>query len=408
LEGSEENDDVHDYFGNRKSTTSLTPYHDNNNSQNTLYGLLDKTQVIHLWPLEHPLPLPKWNSRVQKAYKIEDMETYQRLCWDIEVNLQKLLEDLNYDTVNNLLIFYQAYKKWGRGDFIKFFRSYSPPICPPNLTCVGLALELWNRLRILDDSFPNISEFFFIVSCEENIGSLDDYISNGRCLDAYAVEKEHVLLAIKFELGNRQGILLSDPGYHVGRVVTVMKDHSYPHTGWFVQSNENNIKKEYNYQYSSLNNAFVEWKSLTVKNEIVQSSETALIYVSRAYQTAVDVTERRNLVYNFRSLLSRDQKGHLIAGIYFKIKENSDEFTIFYKDGDLKKRVKMNFSEFARGGEVDGKSAELINICNDQLNLPINSLPKILEEIGEMMQDRSFVLPMLAVNNEVGTLAENY
>ncbi|XP_045478470.1 uncharacterized protein LOC123683452 [Harmonia axyridis] len=336
------------------------------------------------------------------------METYQKLCWDIEVNLQKLLEDLNYDTVNNLLTFYRAYKKWGRGDFITFFRSYSPPVCPPNLTCVGLALELWNRLCILDDEFPNISEHFFIVSCEENIELLEQYISNGRFLDPYSVEKEHVLLALKIQVGNRQGILLSDPGYHIGRVVTVMKDKSYPHTGWFVQSNENNMKKEYSYEYSGLSNDFIEWKSLNVKGEVVQSSESALIYVARAYQTAVDVTERRNLVYNFRSLLSRDQKGHLIAGIYFKMKENSDEFTMFYKEGDLKRRVKMKFSQFSKGEEVDGISAELINKCNEQLNLPVNSLPQLLREIGEMMQDRSFVSIMLGVNNDIGMFAEHY
>lgn len=84
----------------------------------------------------------------------------------------------------------------------------------------------------------------------------------------------------------------------------------------------------------------------------MQKVETSLIYVAKAYQTAVDVTERRNLVYEFRSLLSRDQKGHLIAGIYFKIKEGVDEFTMFYKEGDLKKRVKMKFSEVSTGESV--------------------------------------------------------
>lgn len=62
--------------------------------------------------------------------------------------------------------------------------------------------------------------------------------------------------------------------------------------------------------------------------------------------TAVDVTERRNLVYNFRSLLSRDPKGHLIAGLYFKVKEQTEEFTIFYREQGKKKRKKMGFSMF--------------------------------------------------------------
>lgn len=70
-----------------------------------------------------------------------------------------------------------------------------------------------------------------MASCEENVEALAEYVTNGRFLDAYAVEKEHVLLALKFDLGGRQGILLSDPGYHIGRVVTVMMDKAYPHTG---------------------------------------------------------------------------------------------------------------------------------------------------------------------------------
>jgi len=44
-------------------------------------------------------------------------------------------------------------------------------------------------------------------------------------------EKEHVLVAMKLEIGGRRGILLLDPGYHVARVVTVMRDTKYPHTG---------------------------------------------------------------------------------------------------------------------------------------------------------------------------------
>lgn len=48
---------------------------------------------------------------------------------------------------------------------------------------------------------------------------------------AYSLEKEHVLLAMKVEVDGRSGVLLCDPGYHVGRVVTVMGDGVYPHTG---------------------------------------------------------------------------------------------------------------------------------------------------------------------------------
>lgn len=94
------------------------------------------------------------------------------------------------------------------------------------------------------------------------------------------------------------------------------------------------------------NKHFVEWRERTT-NKGNQKTFTGLIYVGRPFLTAVDVTERRNLVYNFRSLLSRDQKGHLIAGIYFKVNINCDEFTIFYQDMG-KQRIKMRFSDFVQ------------------------------------------------------------
>lgn len=99
-------------------------------------------------------------------------------------------------------------------------------------------------------------------------------------------------------------------------------------------------------------NNFVEWKERT-NAKGSQKSFTGLIYVGKPFMTAIDVTERRNLVYNFRSLLSRDQKGHLLAGVYFKVQMNVDEFTIFYQNMG-KQRVKMHFSAFMKS-EVSGK-----------------------------------------------------
>lgn len=90
----------------------------------------------------------------------------------------------------------------------------------------------------------------------------------------------------------------------------------------------------------------MEWNEKTTRNGKMETF-TGLIYIGRPYLTAVDVTERRNIMYSFRSLLKRDQKGSLIAGIYFKVANNWDEFTIFFQDMG-KQRVKMNFSAFTK------------------------------------------------------------
>lgn len=110
--------------------------------------------------------------------------------------------------------------------------SYKPPITSNHHTCVGLALELWKKLGELDQRFPGLSDYFYLVSCEEHI-KVTEYSALDGHLDkvASSLEKEHVLLALRLNIAGRKGMLLCDPGYHVGRVVTVMQDKTYPHTG---------------------------------------------------------------------------------------------------------------------------------------------------------------------------------
>lgn len=90
------------------------------------------------------------------------------------------------------------------------------------------------------------------------------------------------------------------------------------------------------------------------------------------YRTAVDVTVRRNLVYDFRSLLSTDAKGRVYAGIYFPITANVNDaqFTIFY-DGpnDTSVKVKLLFSVF--------KNAIKVSSSNFFVNLPRNLRPTV-------------------------------
>lgn len=100
---------------------------------------------------------------------------------------------------------------------------------------------------------------------------------------------------------------------------------------------------------------YVEWHERKTRPGAFERTQVALIYVARPYLTAIDVTERRNLVYNFRSLLARDTKGHLTAGIYFPVvlgMNNEQIFTIFYQTSNGKKRVKMAFNKFCSSPKV--------------------------------------------------------
>uniref|UniRef100_A0A6P7HHL2 Uncharacterized protein LOC114348870 n=1 Tax=Diabrotica virgifera virgifera TaxID=50390 RepID=A0A6P7HHL2_DIAVI len=112
---------------------------------------------------------------------------------------------------------------------------YSPPITSEHHTCVGLAFELWNRLRLnLDSKYPGIGNHICVVSCEEEIDSPIVYTNAFRYDPTslpYRLEKEHVMMCLKVEFSGRTAVMLCDPGYHVARVVTVMSDGAYPHTG---------------------------------------------------------------------------------------------------------------------------------------------------------------------------------
>lgn len=215
--------------------------------------------------------------------------------------------------------------------------------------CVSLAMEIVVRLS---ETCPRLADHLFLVSCEEAVESAQPYIDNCKELGIenamYNLEKEHSLIAMKVVVAGREGLLVLDPGYHVARAVTVMKDQCYPHTGWFIQSKESHLTREYCYRYSSTNEDFIEWSERTTRGD-QQTHELSLIYVKTPYRTAIDVTVRRNLVYNFRSLLSRDAKGRVCAGIYFPVVQNGADslFTLFY-DGpnDQSIKIKYKFSTF--------------------------------------------------------------
>lgn len=372
-----------------------------------LADLIEARQANGPWPIEHPLPLPRWATQPMTPLRLRSIREYEKLASEIEMQLQRVLEEHNYDTVGNFLEFYEEFKKSGRSSVLEFFHIYSPPITPEHYTCVGLALELWNRLSIqLESKYPGIGNHLCLVSCEEDIDSTPSYTALSDRLDtaSYTFEKEHVLMCLKVEFSGRSGIVLCDPGYHVSRVITVMSDKTYPNTGWFIQSEENGIRKEYNYQLSPYNDTFVEWNERTTRNG-AQENFTGLIYVGKPYLTAVDVTERRNLVYTFRSLLSRDQKGHLIAGVYFKVLNNNDEFTIFYQCMG-KQRIKMSFTAFMQP-KISEDLLKKISICNDQLNLPKNRLLEVIRKSGQILRDTTYLQQTSEIERCINIMSAN-
>lgn len=150
-----------------------------------------------------------------------------------EALLSRLVVSENYDSVNNFLSLYDAYMAAPDEDLKTFFPKYNPPIRAHKHTCVGLAMEVMKRLKVLEKDYPGITKAMMLVSCDENIEDLRDYTTSFPGPQGFLIEteKDHVMLAIHVRVGGRPGVFLSDLGYHISRVVTVMADRCYPHTG---------------------------------------------------------------------------------------------------------------------------------------------------------------------------------
>lgn len=183
------------------------------------------------WPRDHPLPPPRWGA-ARPALHLT-LQRYEEMVAKAEALLSRIVVSENYDSVNNFLSLYDAYMASPDEDLKTFLPKYNPPIRAHKHTCVGLAMEVMKRLKVLEKDFPGITKAMMLVSCDENIQDLLDYTTSCPGPQGFLIEteKDHVMLAIHVKVGGRPGVFLSDLGYHIARVVTVMADRCYPHTG---------------------------------------------------------------------------------------------------------------------------------------------------------------------------------
>lgn len=80
-------------------------------------------QVEGYWPDEHPLPLPVWAPKSKTPYKLQCVWEYEELASNIELHVQKLLEEFNYDTVGNFVAMCRAFKQSSDASFHEFFQT---------------------------------------------------------------------------------------------------------------------------------------------------------------------------------------------------------------------------------------------------------------------------------------------
>ena len=146
------------------------------------------------------------------------------------------------------------------------------------------------------------------------------------------------------------------------------------------------------------------WRDRETRSGL-ESISMAIIYVNQPFLCPITVTERRNLVYNFRSLLSRDTKGHLIAGVYFKISDNAaDNFTAFYQAGGNTTRIKMSFSKYLDMQRKSPGDAGIV-ICGQQLGFLHGRLETVLTSLATLLADDDFRRQLLRINEDINEVA---
>ncbi|CAH2044209.1 unnamed protein product, partial [Iphiclides podalirius] len=340
-------------------------------------------------------PVGRWGAEWPTA-------EHEHLVASADAVVRRLLTTENYDSVSNFISLHDAYSKYG-GPLRKLFGRYSPPIRRRRYTCVGLGIELIKRLRCLEKQWRGLIAATALVSCEEAVEDVWEYVRGGEGpATMAAAEKEHVMVCVTISVDGRPGVLLADPGYHVPMVITVMMDSAYPHTGWFTQSEEKHGCKRYSYAFCPADSRYVEWREKEVRGD-VEKQQTSLVYVAQPYLDGVNVTERRNLVYNFRSLLARDQKGHVTAGLYFPVGApfKDAQFTLFFDNGSEKIKIKYKFANFTDRESVPANITQVVEMCNAQMNYSKGELFTIICKLSKVLSNKSFIDQTLEINDDI-------
>uniref|UniRef100_A0A131YDJ8 Uncharacterized protein n=1 Tax=Rhipicephalus appendiculatus TaxID=34631 RepID=A0A131YDJ8_RHIAP len=248
----------------------------------------------------------------------------------------------------------------------------------------------------MEQQFPYAQPF--LVSCEEWIPDVASYCSHDPPDDASSV-KEHVLVALRVLAGTRRGLVLLDPGYHVGFPVVVMDDGCAPHTGHFVQSHTAKSTKEYCYE--ALGEGYVLWR---VTETRMGSSKTwdNVLYVGGAFQSALSYSEKRNLLYDFRTLVARRNGHGPTAGVYCKLDElnRNPVFTLFYNKDGRRTEAKLPFGSF--GSATPPAVAE----CAQQIGMAPDKLRALLTGMADLYEDVDFVNQLLDLNRRVDPFEE--
>lgn len=349
---------------------------------------------------EPPLPRAQWTAPL--PYIALNELQYTILKKQVTKVLHLVLNVLHYDSVSNFIIFYDKYRQ-GPLSLKKFFDSYDPPLVNGKLTCVGQSLTLVRLIKKLDDTFPGIKNSTSILSCQESVEAPEilkvTSVEGPYALENISGEKEHVVVGVRFKIGDREGIMIADPGYHLGTVVTIMKDKKSPHTGLFALHNTFMSIKLHNYTFNLRNDNYIEWFEEDYRKKSYKA-QTSLIYAERPFINSIAVTEKRNLAYTFKSWLKRDPKGNVMAGIYFPLNPKFEEATFTVIIG-FRAKVKFLFQDFLDIRDLPEDLLVIFDLLSKTMDCSKILLLTTIRQLAIVMSDKEFIEDIIILNSEI-------
>lgn len=149
-------------------------------------------------------------------------------------------------------------------------------------------------------------------------------------------------MCVRVRIEGRGGVVLLDPGYHVGVPVVVMEDGAAPQSGPVPGSSSRpGLTRTYHYLSWPTNPGYVAWNVTTQPKDGPTTHHVSLIHVARPFLSHVDVAERRNLAYPFKSLVARDPSGALTCGLYFPLR-HPDQAHVTLFSSNMRCKVSAN------------------------------------------------------------------
>lgn len=240
------------------------------------------------------------------------------------------------------------------------------------------------------------------MSCQDDIKNLEWYCSLGappleRCV------KDHVLLCVKVRVAGRPGVLLLDPAFHVMHPITVMQDGLAPQSGAIRSSTTRaGVHRTFHYRFVPDNPAFVLWEVVEKREGQPVKKCPCLIYVCKPYLSSVDIAERCNLVFHFKTLLKRDSHGQLTSGLYFRVLDGyQTTITFFHQVDGVMRHVKHPLHYFLKEAEQEEAVEAAVAAVAAATDRTTGDLRASLVTLAHLLHDEDLVQQMHALNDAI-------